>query len=202
MLKNVVSLADDLVYFLVPSHTPEQFKAINKSSPTSIPLTWKPIRDPFYIHGILRGYKIEFRMTHLAGSALRDDNDTVIHTVGPNTLSHVLTDLEIYAVYRIKIRAFTVKGDGVLSEISAGKFFILNTLSFILRRTQPQCKLVVLFLRDVQMCINLQNQLVDQSSIYRQEQQPNLGDISKNLTTHGLHVLRVLSRAPIDDHAF
>ena len=129
----MVSLGDDLVYFLVPSHTPEQFKAINKSSPTSIPLTWKPIRDPFYIHGILRGYKIEFRMTHLAGSALRDDNDTIIHTVGPNTLSHVLTDLEIYAVYRIKIRAFTVKGDGVSTEISAGKYFILNTLSFILR---------------------------------------------------------------------
>jgi hypothetical protein len=72
-------------------------------------------------------------MTHLAGSALRDDNDTIIHTVGPNTLSHVLTDLEIYAVYRIKIRAFTVKGDGVSTEISAGKYFILNTLSFILR---------------------------------------------------------------------
>ena len=111
---------EDLFYLLVPSRPPEQFKTTNKSSPTSIPLTWKPISNPFYIHGILLGYKIEFKMTHLAGNVLTRHDTTVVHTTGPNTLSHVLTGLEIYAVYRIKIRALTVKGDGVSTEISAG----------------------------------------------------------------------------------
>ena len=110
--------------FLVPSHPPEQFKTINESSSTSIPLTWKPISDPFYIHGILLGYKVEFQMTHVAGRRLDKDADIVIRTTPPGTLSYVLTDLEIYAVYKIKIRAFTVKGDGVDREISAGN---LNT---------------------------------------------------------------------------
>lgn len=59
-------------------------------------------------------------MTHVAGQRLDEQRETVIYTTAPDTLSYVLTDLEIYAVYKIKIRAFTVKGDGVASEIFAG----------------------------------------------------------------------------------
>ncbi|XP_028409018.1 uncharacterized protein LOC114531606 [Dendronephthya gigantea] len=101
----------------IPTRAPEQFKTINKSSATSIPLSWKPISDPFYIHGILRGYKIEYWKTYVAGEAV--SSRTVVRTTGPKTLSYVLTGLEIYAVYKIKIRAVTIKGSGTAVEISA-----------------------------------------------------------------------------------
>lgn len=107
-----------LISVSVPSHAPEEFKAINKTSATAISLSWKPISDPFYIHGILLGYQIEYRKTHLAGEVV--SGKTAVHTIGPNALSYVVTGLEIYAVYKIKIRAFTVKGNGAAVEISAG----------------------------------------------------------------------------------
>ncbi len=79
-------------------------------------------------------------MTHLAGKALDKHNKTVIHTVEPNALSHVLTGLEIYAVYRIRIRAFTVKGDGVSTEISAGNFrYRINSTSVLMKCVVSDC---------------------------------------------------------------
>ena len=68
-------------------------------------------------------------MMHLAGQRLQSRSERVIHVTRPKTLSYVLKGLEIYAVYRIKIRAFTVKGDGVSTEISAGNILVYNWLT-------------------------------------------------------------------------
>ena len=111
----------NLNLFLVPSRVLPEFEASNKTSSTSIPLSWKPIKDPFYIHGILLGYKIGFELTRIAGEHLKEVKNGTEQIVGPKTLTHVLTDLEIYATYRIKIRAFTRIGDGPSIETSAGK---------------------------------------------------------------------------------
>lgn len=72
-------------------------------------------------------------MTHVAGRRLDKDANIVIRTTPPGTLSYVLTDLVIYAVYKIKIRAFTVKGDGIAREISAGnlKYILYFTLVLV-----------------------------------------------------------------------
>ena len=56
----------------------------------------------------------------MAGKPLDKQREAGIHITAPHTLSYILTDLEIYAVYKIQIRAFTVKGDGLASEIFAG----------------------------------------------------------------------------------
>ena len=107
-------------FTLVPSRIPREFMATTKASPTTIPLSWKPIKDSFYIHGILLGYKIQFKLTHIAGVPLNQPVTKTQHIMGPNTLTYVLTDLEIYATYRVKIWAFTRIGDGPSSETIAG----------------------------------------------------------------------------------
>lgn len=63
-------------------------------------------------------------MIRLAGSAMTVEAETMNVSVSPKTLSYKLTNLEIYAVYRIQINAFTIKGDGVTAELFAGKHFL------------------------------------------------------------------------------
>ena len=111
-------------FTLVPSRIPREFMATTKSSPTTIPLSWKPIKNSFYIHGILLGYKIQFELTHIAGVPLNQPVNKTQRIIGPDTLTYVLRDLEIYATYRVKIWAFTRIGDGPSSENIAGNEII------------------------------------------------------------------------------
>lgn len=60
-------------------------------------------------NGIIRGYRLYLE---------REDGNSVVWniTVGPDVRVYVFTDLLIFQNYSIEILAFTIKGDGPLSE--------------------------------------------------------------------------------------
>lgn len=106
---------------LVPSQSPVNVQAMNKTSPTKIEVQWKPIPDEFYVHGILRGYRVLYKAIATAEETPEEESETNIVTVSSSSLSAVLENLDAYTRYEIEVLAFTIKGDGVKSEpIRAG----------------------------------------------------------------------------------
>ena len=90
------------------------------SGPHSIPVSWEPVPEGF-VHGILLGYRIFFTVINIAGEDVR--KLTLNTTTTETALRTTLSDLRNYAVYEIKVTAFTVKGDGAISHsITAGLF--------------------------------------------------------------------------------
>lgn len=101
----------------MPSWPPESVSAANKSSPTKIPVRWKPISNSYYIHGILRGYVLSYKAV-VSNPSFKEEERNL--TVGPNDLSIELRDLSPFTVYSIQVMAFTVKGKGKASPIIYG----------------------------------------------------------------------------------
>lgn len=85
---------------------------------------WNPIPDKFYVHGILRGYKVFYKAIAIANEDLEEELETNQVTVpSSNLFEFVLENLNAFTRYRIEVLAFTVKGDGVKSTpIKAGNF--------------------------------------------------------------------------------
>ena len=82
---------------------------------------WNPIPDNFYVHGILRGYKVLYKAIATANVKLEEDLETKEVVVNYSTLSTALEGLNAFTRYEIEVLAFTVKGDGVKSKaIRAG----------------------------------------------------------------------------------
>lgn len=82
---------------------------------------WNPIPDKFYVHGILRGYKVFYKAIAIANEALEEELETSVVTVGRSDLFAVLENLNAFTRYEIEVLAFTIKGDGVKSKpIEAG----------------------------------------------------------------------------------
>ena len=107
-------------FFIAPSQSPINVRAFNKTSPTQITVQWNPIPDKFYVHGILRGYKLLYSAIAIANEKL-EELETYEVTVGPSTLIAVLKNLTAFTRYEVRVLAFTVKGDGVKSTpIRAG----------------------------------------------------------------------------------
>ena len=63
------------------------------------------------MHGILLGYRILYRVLSIAEEDV--SQPTLIATAKPTALNFTLTGLLNYAVYDIRVLAFTMKGDGV-----------------------------------------------------------------------------------------
>ena len=104
--------------YLVPSKPPVGPTAVNLSGPHSIPVSWNPVPEGF-VHGILLGYRILYRVRSIAGEDVRQA--TLNTTAKATALNITLTGLLNYAVYDIRVLAFTVKGDGAASQsITAG----------------------------------------------------------------------------------
>lgn len=119
--------------FTAPTWTPTSLAAWNTSS-TSILLSWQPLADWYYLHGILRGYLISY--SRVDGLLSKENVST-----SSSSLSLELTGLDEYVEYRLEVRAFTVKGSGPYAYINCiteqdGKtitfhpFFIQFTLTF------------------------------------------------------------------------
>lgn len=107
---------------LAPSQSPVDVRAMNKTSPTKIVVRWNPIPDKFYVHGILRGYKVLYKAIATANEKLEEELETSVVTVGSSILFAVLENLDAYTRYEIEVLAFTIKGDGVKSKpMRAGK---------------------------------------------------------------------------------
>ena len=115
---------------LVPSLPPQGIK-LRSSSSTSILAQWNPIPKDS-VNGIPLGIKLIYQ------SALRDNSivfntrsrrsveegwsDSTNITLPPNALSYLLTSLNKFTNYSIKIVGFTSKGDGNISQE-----FVLST---------------------------------------------------------------------------
>lgn len=106
------------MYLVVPSKAPVGLRAVNSSGPFSIIVSWKPVPDCF-VHGILRGYRVLYKLLTIAEESV--EAETVIKTTDEKTLTTTLEGLENYGVYDIRVLAFTIKGDGAVSQsIAAG----------------------------------------------------------------------------------
>ena len=116
--------------FLVPSLPPQDIE-IQSSSSTSILAKWNPIPKDS-VNGVPLGIKVIYQ------SALRDNSivfstrskrsveqswsSSTNITLPPNALSYLLTSLNKFTNYSIKIVGFTSKGDGNISQE-----FVLST---------------------------------------------------------------------------
>lgn len=109
-----------------PGRPPENVFATNKTTPTMIPVSWRPISNPYYIHGILRGYTVTYRAIRNPNKELQEKEKNII--VGPRTLSVQLHNLSSFTIYSIEVRAFTAKGNGTPSQV----IFAGNIKSFCL----------------------------------------------------------------------
>ena len=106
--------------FSAPGWPPENVFATNKTTPTMIRVSWKPIRDSYYVHGILLGYTVTYQAIRNPNEELEEKEKNV--TVGPKTTHVELQHLSSFTIYSIKIRAFTRKGNGTTSAVVfAGK---------------------------------------------------------------------------------
>lgn len=94
--------------FTVPTWSPAGIFARNTSS-TSILLSWQPLADSYYLHGILRGYLITYN---------RVDGLFPAEHVSHSNMSLVLSGLDEYVEYRFEVRAFTIKGAGPFTYIN------------------------------------------------------------------------------------
>ena len=100
-----------LLFLTEPSSSPSIVKASSNSS-TTIYVEWSPIPQHL-IHGILLGYNIHYsnldpeRNGHVS---------TGSHPTGPTNSSTLIKSLFKFTSYRIRVSAFTVKGDGPLSD--------------------------------------------------------------------------------------
>ena len=97
-----------LLYISVPSLPPSKVTAHNTSS-TSLQMTWGEVPKGF-IHGILRGYRVFHRRT--------DDEESYYlnSTTEPTELKLHITGLKKFTEYSVKVLAFTMKGDGEVSN--------------------------------------------------------------------------------------
>ena len=94
--------------FLVPSRT-VNFVAANALSSTSIKVRWGRIPQE-QIHGILRGYKILFRVLG------NNDSDYMVNETIPFTYEIVLEKLLKFTKYGIRVIGYTSIGDGKASD--------------------------------------------------------------------------------------
>ena len=105
--KNTLSL---FFFLSVPTWKPADIAARNTSS-TSILLSWQPVADPYYLHGILRGYTVMYNRVDGLLPAVQ-------MTMGSSDLSLELGGLDEYVEYRFEVRAFTIKGVGPFTHIN------------------------------------------------------------------------------------
>ena len=126
-LKVFTAKQTNTIFWLLtaPGMPPENVYAANKSTPTTIPVTWQPISNQYFVHGILRGYTVTYRAISNPNQRLDEKERNI--TVGPNTTSVVLNKLSSFTIYSIEVRAFTVKGNGIPSQvIFAGNEFVFG----------------------------------------------------------------------------
>lgn len=124
--------------FPVPSEQPQNVYARDKASATEIFLSWAPPPQD-KIHGILRGYFIWYSIITL-GIDRRDPVFPLDYTkkrLSADSVKDTLINLQTYALYSIKIAAFTSKGHGPIKEISTSKYyFVIKGRLIILRGEQ------------------------------------------------------------------
>ena len=103
--------------FSVPSMPPTNFLPISRTGDFKMDAKWGPVPDGF-VHGILLGYHIYHTKIRQTGRAVSSNTEVI--TVGPFDQNTTIMLLNNFAMYDLEIAAFTIKGDGVRSEIKDG----------------------------------------------------------------------------------
>ena len=108
---------------LVPKAPPSGVVVLAKSS-TSVRVNWQHLVDELILTGTRTGYEVRY--------ALKDGSPkhwtSVI--VAKNVNLHLITLLEEYTIYEIKVAAMTTKGSGVFSSPSTVRTKEDSKLSF------------------------------------------------------------------------
>ncbi|XP_028409022.1 protein sidekick-2-like [Dendronephthya gigantea] len=103
----------------LPSRPPLHIKVQSRWSSTEIPVTWQPITPPYFVHGILRGYRIKYKPVR---DTLKPINATFTwDEIGPDKLEYLIRGLQPFTTYVVQVLAFTSVGDGVESEPGYGE---------------------------------------------------------------------------------
>ena len=95
----------------MPSLPPTDITAYNTSS-TSLTVKWNPVPQG-YAHGIVLGYMVLYKRE-------KDLNNSYINIPSPVT-SVELTDLNKFTTYVVKVLAFTIKGNGAMTNGTQAK---------------------------------------------------------------------------------
>ena len=83
-----------------------------------MPVIWKPITPSYYVHGILRGYRIKYK-------PVRDTLKTINATfkwenIGPDKLEYLIKGLQPFTTYVVQVLAYTSIGNGMESQEGYG----------------------------------------------------------------------------------
>lgn len=95
-------------FFSVPSRSPINVTAF-KTSSTSINVTWEPVPDD-HVNGIVLGYRLFYKQ---ADKAINDFSNL---TVNSSIFDIEINGLKFYTKYELRLLAFTMVGDGNISE--------------------------------------------------------------------------------------
>eukprot|EP00795_Rhopilema_esculentum_P007218 gene7217-12900_t len=102
-----------------PSISPANAGCQNRTSTSSIIVSYEPIPIAF-IHGILKGYRIEYRLMSV-GSQSKSNSHIQAVTVSPFRKQATLEKLEPNSVYEIRVMAVNEHGAGVKSPVFYGE---------------------------------------------------------------------------------
>ena len=102
---------------------PASLTPISRTGDFKMDVRWEPVPVGF-VHGILLGYRICFTKVQELGRFSTSKTEAV--TVGPFEQNTTVTPLKNFAVYDLQIAAFTIKGEGVLTDIKDGCKFTLR----------------------------------------------------------------------------
>lgn len=96
------------LFLSVPSHSPINVTAFNTTS-TSINVTWDPVPDD-HMNGIIMGYRVFYK------KAAEPMDDFSNLTVNSSVFDVEINDMEFFTKYEFQVLAFTMVGDGNISE--------------------------------------------------------------------------------------
>ena len=99
------------IFHTVPKSPPPKV-TLEKQSPTSIIIRWRPLSCRTMWNGIALGYNVLYRLTNTESG-----NWSSVITHGAHNTRYIAYNLSKYAAYEFKVAARTSKGRGVFSEI-------------------------------------------------------------------------------------
>ncbi|KAK3736615.1 hypothetical protein QZH41_018292 [Actinostola sp. cb2023] len=101
----------------IPGAPPENLRALNKTSPTKIKVYWEPIKKPYNVHGVLRGYKLFYKPVSVSNETIKEPQSYVEKVLKAKQTSVELQGLSAFTRYHVYVLAFTIKGNGVATQI-------------------------------------------------------------------------------------
>jgi hypothetical protein len=115
---------------LVPSRAPTNLRVVNRTSSTSLQLSWDPVSQD-YIHGILTGYTVRYQaIEEGAGVRITESRFSTLN-VPAHVNSVEIRNLASYTRYKLTMFAKTKVGNGVFSKaVVGGMLKLVNTCNF------------------------------------------------------------------------